>query len=374
MGRLSKMLAAAAIAALLTCGGLAFGLSAVDWKECEQSGNPDIAIRACNRIIDDFVTGKSDLAKAHEYRGVAYVVRREHGRAIADFTEALRITPRHPGLLTRRAAAFAAKGENDRAIADYTESLRLDPLEARAFAGRGHAYENKGEREKAKADYRAAMAAPAIKAADKKARDAARDRLAALEGVTSSTSATGASGAQSQAKPPVSGTLMAQTRVAAPPRELPQLPSECPKRAEDLEAQLTDFLGWVDQINLDEYAQLRASASDPCKIDRVRLQKLQSDIQTRSAGLGGARVEFYQSCANKEMAKIIDEIKRREPVFDKQNYTITPNRTSILHGRLEKLSNMQVTASKKSEAIIRISSRMKSLSDWARDVVRDCAF
>jgi hypothetical protein len=125
---------------------------------------------------------------------------------------------------------------------------------------------------------------------------------------------------------------------------------------------------------MDEYAQVRTSSPDPCKIDRGRLLKLQTEIQQQSGALNNNRVEFYQSCTTKEMAKLVDEIKKREPIIDKKNHTMTISRTSILHGRLEKLSNIQVLADKKSESIVKMSSRMKNLSDWARDVVRDCAF
>ena len=45
------------------------------------------------------------------------------------------------------------KGEFDKAIADYTESIRLNPQRAETYWGRGHAYAEKGEFDKAIADF-----------------------------------------------------------------------------------------------------------------------------------------------------------------------------------------------------------------------------
>ena len=48
--------------------------------------------------------------------------------------------------------AYAKKGDYDKAIADYTEAIRLDPKNAEAYCNRGHAYEEKGDYDKAIAD------------------------------------------------------------------------------------------------------------------------------------------------------------------------------------------------------------------------------
>jgi tetratricopeptide (TPR) repeat protein len=364
MGRLSKiLLATGAAAALATFGGLALGLSEQDLKDC-QKGNPETSIRACTRIISDYLTGKAEIAVAHEHRAAAYTVRRDYSRAIADLNDALRLAPTSQHLIVVRASAHAAVGNYDRALADFNDAVRHDPLDAKAFAGRGQVWEHKGDKEQAKSDYRMAIAAPAIKPADKKARETARDRLQVLEKAAMSPS-------PAESARPSTSTAASS---AQPFREPPRKPNECPKRTEDLETQFNDFLRWVDRINVDEYAQLRTSSPDPCKIDKGRLLKLQTEIQQQSSALSNDQMGFYSSCTRQEMTKIVDEIKKREPLVDRQNHTVTIPRTSILHGRLEKLSNIQVQADKKSESIIKISSRMKNLSDWARDVVRDCTF
>ena len=57
-----------------------------------------------------------------------------------------------------RAIELRRDGDYDRAIADYSQAVRLEPEFTGAYAGRGLAHEGKGEIEKAKTDYRKALA------------------------------------------------------------------------------------------------------------------------------------------------------------------------------------------------------------------------
>ena len=56
-------------------------------------------------------------------------------------------------ILTGLYRQYRAKGENDKAIADYTEAIRLEPENAQAYHGRGSAYEAKGDHKRAEADF-----------------------------------------------------------------------------------------------------------------------------------------------------------------------------------------------------------------------------
>ena len=49
--------------------------------------------------------------------------------------------------------AYESQGNHDKAIADYTETIRLSPEDADAYHGRGIAYQNKGDKEKAEEDF-----------------------------------------------------------------------------------------------------------------------------------------------------------------------------------------------------------------------------
>jgi tetratricopeptide (TPR) repeat protein len=80
-----------------------------------------------------------------------------YGRAIADFTQAIRLDPNNANAYTERGAAYADKGDSDRAIADFTQSIRLDPNDAVAYSNRGTAYDDKREHDRAIADYTQAI-------------------------------------------------------------------------------------------------------------------------------------------------------------------------------------------------------------------------
>jgi tetratricopeptide (TPR) repeat protein len=53
---------------------------------------------------------------------------------------------------------YGNKEEYDRAIADYTQALKLDPKYALAYSNRGFAYEQKGQKTLAIQDYEKALA------------------------------------------------------------------------------------------------------------------------------------------------------------------------------------------------------------------------
>ena len=116
----------------------------------------------------------------------------EYDKAIADFTQVVRLEPDfagsvqgprprlspqgrarsgdrrlrsdHPAGAERdlgyfgRGSIHQERGELDRAIADFDDVIRLDPKHAFAFEQRGRAYEHKGDRDKAIADYRMVLA------------------------------------------------------------------------------------------------------------------------------------------------------------------------------------------------------------------------
>src|SRR5262249_13848996 len=77
--------------------------------------------------------------------GIEYARKGERDRAIADFSEAIRLDPKYANAFVNRGIAYAKKSEYDRAIADYSEAIRLDPQNASAFWNRGRANRAKGE-------------------------------------------------------------------------------------------------------------------------------------------------------------------------------------------------------------------------------------
>jgi tetratricopeptide (TPR) repeat protein len=91
-------------------------------------------------------------ADAYYGRGYASQEKGDSGKAIADYSEAIRLDPKYAAAHYGRALAYKGKGEFDKAIADYTEAIRLNPKDADAYYGRALAYQGKGDLDKAIAD------------------------------------------------------------------------------------------------------------------------------------------------------------------------------------------------------------------------------
>ncbi len=96
-------------------------------------------------------------AAGYNKRGIAWSEKRDYDRAIADYTEALRLNPQYHFAYYNRGIAWRNKGDADRAIADYSEALRLNPKYADAYNNRGIAWASKRDYERAIADYGEAL-------------------------------------------------------------------------------------------------------------------------------------------------------------------------------------------------------------------------
>jgi tetratricopeptide (TPR) repeat protein len=142
---------------------LLFALSATGawadmYDDCTQGKDLDLSISACTQIIQG---GKQESlenrARAYNKRGIAYYMKGEFDRAIADYTKAIALDAKNAKAYYNRGLAYHEKGEVDRAIANYTKAIALDPNFALAYNNRGVAYAMKGDKEQAIADFRKAL-------------------------------------------------------------------------------------------------------------------------------------------------------------------------------------------------------------------------
>jgi tetratricopeptide (TPR) repeat protein len=105
-------------------------------------------------------------------------------RALADFEQAIRLSPELPSSYNNRGEIDLKKHDFDRTIADQSKALLLAPDMTYAYTDRGLAFEAKGDLARARADFNAALASrpgPSIWAPSVKiAVDTARERLAAI--------------------------------------------------------------------------------------------------------------------------------------------------------------------------------------------------
>src|SRR5262245_31189957 len=84
-----------------------------------QSVSPQAQIASCTALIDSGRYARQNLSILHSNRGIAYGKAGDLDRAIADFDNAIRITPSHLRAYINRGNAYLAKRDFERAIADF---------------------------------------------------------------------------------------------------------------------------------------------------------------------------------------------------------------------------------------------------------------
>ncbi len=89
----------------------------------------------------------------YKARGLVHAANGEFEKSLVDLTEAIRLDPKDADGLTRRSQVYAEKGDLDKAIADMTEVIRLNPKSPEAYERRANLYSRKHDTEKAKADF-----------------------------------------------------------------------------------------------------------------------------------------------------------------------------------------------------------------------------
>jgi len=100
---------------------------------------------------------KSEEASAYHHRGLAYNGLEEFDKAIKDFDEAIKRSPKEAAYYNSRGFAYHRKGDYEKALADYTKAIELDAKNAGFINNRGILYRDMGQYEKAVADYDAAI-------------------------------------------------------------------------------------------------------------------------------------------------------------------------------------------------------------------------
>jgi len=115
--------------------------------------HPDIQIAACTRNIQSGRFIGRNLAVAFTNRGLAYKRKGQWGRAIADYSEAIRLKFDDAQIFNNRGNAYYHNGQLDRALKDYDDAIRLEPDLAVAFGNRGNVYRKKGRFDRAIREY-----------------------------------------------------------------------------------------------------------------------------------------------------------------------------------------------------------------------------
>lgn len=118
-----------------------------------ESGSNEKAVAA----FTESLRLKADDADAHYNRGLAHVRLGNFEAARADYTEAIKLRPDFSDAYTNRSVTFAHRGRLDEAIADCTKSIQLNPNNALAFRNRGLSYHEQAKYELGLADFNEAL-------------------------------------------------------------------------------------------------------------------------------------------------------------------------------------------------------------------------
>jgi tetratricopeptide (TPR) repeat protein len=124
--------------------------------------NADVVIAACTRTIESGQVSESALGRVYFHRGDAYGAKGDLDRAIADYTESIRLNPKSGSAFFFRGREYARKEDYNRAIDDYSEAIRLSSkigasALGSAYALRGYAYLRNGDNVHAITDYNEAI-------------------------------------------------------------------------------------------------------------------------------------------------------------------------------------------------------------------------
>src|SRR5260370_27122006 len=180
--RRGNSMAARGSGGLLLCVGLllampALAATAAGRGECAASADkPDVGGGACSRIIDDASEQVAERVEAFKNRGRGSFNRKDYDRAIADYGEAIKLSPKDAWAFAHRCEAYESKEDHDAAIADCSEAIKIDPKYGWAYNNRGVAYYGLHEYEAARADH-----AEAIRANSRDARAYPRPGIARSE-------------------------------------------------------------------------------------------------------------------------------------------------------------------------------------------------
>ncbi|MGE0022568.1 MAG: tetratricopeptide repeat protein [Hyphomicrobium sp.] len=108
------------------------------WRDCTK-GSADKAVAACKLLLDSGIPKGAELAAIHLSDGKALRERHELDKATQAFGAAIAAEPSAEAFSLRGTVHFD-KGDWQRAIADYTDAIRLEPRNGEAYNNRAWTY------------------------------------------------------------------------------------------------------------------------------------------------------------------------------------------------------------------------------------------
>jgi tetratricopeptide (TPR) repeat protein len=125
--------------------------TAQDSQTCAGSSG-DAGIAICTREITSGKYAGAHLARRYYNRGVSYSAREDNDRAIADYSEAIRLDPAPYPPLINRGLIYFDKDDYGRAVTYFSRAIQLNPKQALGFFNRGYVYAIQGDTTRALPD------------------------------------------------------------------------------------------------------------------------------------------------------------------------------------------------------------------------------
>jgi cytochrome c-type biogenesis protein CcmH/NrfG len=178
----------------------------------------DVRLRGAMYHFTRSTALRPDLGETHNNLGTALMSKGRFDEAIAEFTEAIRVTPQDLRIRVNLANALASTGRFDEAAVGYEALLRIEPTNPLLLNNYGFALYRMGRRDEAIQSYRRALEiAPNLK-------DAREGLAIALGEMPDPHAKTPAPAAPPTAAPPTAAPPPAAPPTAAPPPATPAPP------------------------------------------------------------------------------------------------------------------------------------------------------
>lgn len=145
-----------AVAVSLLTAIPAYAATQRDYDDCNQSADADRRIRGCTAIAQDRKESRSNQVNALNNRGLAYRQKGDPDRALADYSEAIKLDPKYGPAYNNRGQIYQDKRDHDRALADLDQAIRINP-DATRYTNRGRSHYDKRDVSKALADFDSAI-------------------------------------------------------------------------------------------------------------------------------------------------------------------------------------------------------------------------
>lgn len=118
---------------------------------------PSILAEATNNSEQTNADTPSGTAEEYYNRGKAYTNQGNLTQAIAEYSKAIEINPKHAKAYYNRGNTYGKRDNLIQAISDYTKAIEIDSNFAAAYCNRGNAYQTQGNFQQAISDYNKAI-------------------------------------------------------------------------------------------------------------------------------------------------------------------------------------------------------------------------